>query len=310
MVFFEQTDLPAFSCFPDVWWTKIDRIHMSAVNFDPEIGDPMTRETVAEFQKLSQVCLPETATRSEEEEIRRLFRVPLMAALVRQPGWFIQSADECLVLARRGIAPGEERATLWRDAGALRRALLARESRARMPIPAAPGMERGREENRRVGRAGGGMAGAFLGFFGSFIAFATFMLNRIGGPSPYAMLAFMPIMIGGLVVGALVGSSVGRWLADRTYRPAPDGEPAPKIARGWVLAGAFIGWGVGLVIGLALVTVIGKLVPNAWFLPIVFFSPPLLFVVLGGAKGHRVGRRWQARRTREGGRARGVRRGS
>jgi hypothetical protein len=310
VVAFERTDLPVFSCLPNVWWTKVDRIPMSAVNFDPDVGDSMTRETVAGFQKSYQVCLGERATRSEEEETRRLFRVPLMAALAAQPGWFIQSADGCLVLAHKGIAPGEERATLWREAAELRRAFLARASSARVPIPAAPGMERGREENRRVGRAGGAMAGAVVGFFGSFIAFATLTLNGRGGPNPYAMFAFLPIMIGGLVVGVFVGTSVGRWLADRTYRPAPDGAPALKIARGWVIAGAFIGWAVGLVIGLGMVTVIGKLVPNGWFLPIVFFSPPILFVVLGGIAGHRVGRRWQIRRALEGGRARGVRRGS
>ena len=310
VVVFEQTDLPVFSCLPNVWWTKVDRIRMSPVNFDPEDGDAMTRQTVGEFQTSYQVCLPETATRSEEAEIRRLFRVPLMAALAGHASWFVESADGCLVLAHRGIAPGEERATLWQEATELRRAFLAPGSSARLPIPAAPGMERGREENRRVGRAGGAMAGAFVGFFGSFIAFATVTLNRRVGPDPHAMFALLPIMIGGLVVGACAGTWVGRWLADRTFRPAPDGAPAPKIGRGWVLAGAFVGWGIGVVVGITLVTFIGKLVPNGWFLPIVFFSPPLLFVVLGGVAGHRIGRRWQTRRALEGGRARGARRGS
>ncbi len=310
VVVFEQTHLPAFSCLPDVWWTKVDRIHMSPVNFDPEAGDPMTGHAVAEFQSSYQVCLPGRATATQEEETRRLFRVPLMAALARHSGWFIQAADGCLVFAHRGIAAAAERASLWREAAELRRAFLARVSSAVVSIPPAPGMERGREENRRVGRAGGGMAGAVLGFFGSFIGFATLMLNRRGAPSPYAMFAFFPVMIGGLVVGAVVGTWVGRWLADRSYRPAPDGLPAPKIAWGWVIAGAFGGWAVGVAVGLTLVTIIGKLVPNGWFLPIVFFSPPLLIVVLGGVAGHRFGRRWQVRRALEGGRARGVRRGS
>ena len=211
-----------------------------------------------------------------------------------------------------GIADAAERATLWQRgkrscAGHFWRAV----SSAVAVDPAAPGMERGREENRRAGRAGGGMAGLVLGFFGSFIAFATFVFNQRGPSTAYVMLAFFPVVIGGLVMGAFVaGTSVGQWLADRTYRPAPDGALAPKIARGWIIAGAFIGWGVGVVVGITLVTAIGKLFPNGRFLPIVFFSPPILFVVLGGVAGHRVGRWWQIRRALGGGRARSVRRGS
>lgn len=112
VVVFEQTHLPAFSCLPDVWWTKVDRIHMSPVNFDPEAGDPMTGHAVAEFQSSYQVCLPGRATATQEEETRRLFRVPLMAALARHSGWFIQAADGCLVFAHRGIAAAAERASL------------------------------------------------------------------------------------------------------------------------------------------------------------------------------------------------------
>ena len=204
---------------------------MSAVNFDPQVGDAMTRETVAGFQKSYQVCLPETATRPEEEEIRRLFRVPLMVALERQPGWFIQSADGCLVLAHRGIAPGEERATLWHEAAELRRAFLTRESSARMPIPAAPGMERGREENRRAGQVGGGVAGLVLGFFGSFIAFAAYFFNQKGPSRGYTILAFFPVMIGGLVVvrcgGHLGGTVPGRPHVSPSagWRTAGEGRP-------------------------------------------------------------------------------------
>jgi hypothetical protein len=296
VVLFEQTDLPVFNCLPNVWWTKRDRLHLSPVNFDPEVGDPMTRQAVAEFQTAYQVCLRETALGSEEDEARRLFRAPLMSALARHPGWCIQSGDGCLVLARRGIAPAAERVTFWHEAGELRLALLAPASSAVVPIPAAPGMERGREQNRRVGGAGGGIAGAVLGFFGGFIAFATFMFGRRGPQSPLAVIAVFPTVIGGVVVGAVVGAWLGRWLADRTFRPAPDGAPAPGIAWGWVIPGVFAGWIFGLAVGMGLVTIISKQVHNGWFMPIVFFSPGALFLVLGGFAGNRVGRRLQTRR--------------
>ncbi len=290
VVLFEQTDLPVFNCLPNVWWTKGDRLRMSPVNFDPESGDQVTRQAVAEFQKAYQVCLRKTASGSEEDEARRLFRAPLMAALARHTGWCIQSGNGCLVLARRGIAPAAERATLWQEAGELRRALLAPASSTVVPIPAAPGMERGREQNRRVGRAGGGIAGAVLGFFGGFIAFATFMFGRRGPQSPLAVIAVFPTVIGGVVVGAVVGSWVGRWLADRSFRPAADGAPAPGIARGWVIAGAFAGWILGLAVAMGLVTIIPKQVQSARFMPVVFFSPPAVCLILGGFAGNRFGR--------------------
>ncbi len=298
VVLFEQTDLPVFSCLPNVWWTKGDRLRMSPVNFDTERGDQVTRQAVAEFQRAYQVCLRETATSSEEDDARRLFRSPLMSALARHPGWCIQSGDGCLVLARRGIAPAAERATLWHEAGELRRVLLAPASSAVVPIPAAPGMERGRELNRRAGRAGGGIAGAVLGFFASFIAFATFTFGRTGPQSPLVVIAIFPMVIGGVVVGALVGTWLGRWLADRTFRPPPDGAPPPGIARGWAIAGAFGGWILGMVVGMGLVTLIPKQFHSARFMPIVFFSPPVLLLILGGFAGNRFGRGRQSRRTR------------
>jgi hypothetical protein len=106
VVLFEQTELTVFSCLPDVWWTKGDVLHMSPVKFDPEVGDPMTRQTVAEFQTACKVWLREAATRSEDDEARRLFRTPLMAALARHPGWYIQSADGCLALGRKTCQAG------------------------------------------------------------------------------------------------------------------------------------------------------------------------------------------------------------
>ena len=227
VVVFEQTDLPAFACFPNVWWTRRDRTRMSSLNFDEAVGDELSRQAVTEFQTAYQVCLRQTAAGSDEDEARRLC-APRMAALARHPGWCIQSADGCLVLARCGIAPAAGRVTLWQEAHDLRRALLAPVSSAVTAIPAGPGMDRGRVQNRQVGKAGGGVAGAMIGFFGSFIIFACVMFGVRGRPSPYFMFAFFPVVIGGLVIGAVMGTWVGKMLADRTYRPAPAARRRPR----------------------------------------------------------------------------------
>jgi hypothetical protein len=288
-VLFQQIHLPAFACIPNSWliaWL------IPSVNFDPEVGDQMAHQAAADFQKAYHLSLPEKAVRSDEDEVRRLFRPPRLEALARCPGWYIESTGSCLVFARDGTARAADRPALWREAIELRRALLAPVSSAVMPVPLAPGMERDRQGRRRSGRLWGGIAGAVVGSFGNFIAFSAEMFSRgpRHGPGPL-FFAFFPMTLGGLAIGAVAGAWLGGWLADRSYRPTRDGAPAPKVGKGWVFAGAVAGWALGGVIGMGLSMAVGRLVQAPWLMPIVFFSPALLCLILGGVAGYRVARR-------------------
>ncbi len=307
-VLFRQTRLPVFACITKSWSTVGDRRLMSSVNLDPVVGDQMTRQAVADFQKAYELGVPKTAVRSDEDEVRRLFRAPRLEALERCPGWYVQSADGCLLFARSGSAPAADRPALWHDAIEIRRALLAPVSSAVMPIPVAPGMERDRQSRRQSGRSWGRLTGAVLGFFGGSIAFSAFMFSRMGpagpGHRPPALhlmpLFFFGSTLGGLLIGTVVGTWLGGRLADRDYRPTPDGAPAPTIgindAFGWVVAGAFAGFCLGGLIGMGLATVLTRVISFHWVLPIVFFSPPVLCLLLGGFAGYRVARRRAGRR--------------
>jgi hypothetical protein len=61
-------------------------------------------------------------------------------------------------------------------------------------------------------------------------------------------------------------------------------------------AGAFLGSVIGMVIGMGLMMVVGPPVTARWLMPILFFSPPLLFVVLGGFAGFGYARKRAAQR--------------
>jgi hypothetical protein len=298
-VLFQRTHLPVFACIPKSWSTLGDRRRLSWVSLDPEVGDQMTRQAVADFQKTYALGVPKTAVQSHEDEVRRLFRAPRLEALARCPGWYVQSSGKCLVFACSGTAPAADRPALWHEAIEIRRALLAPVSSAVMPIPVAPGMERDRQSVRQSGRSWGRLTGAVIGFFGSFIAFMAFMFS--GGPAAGRfMFAGIPVLLGGLALGAFAGSRLGRRLADRSYRPTPDGAPAPTIgigdAFGWVVAGAFAGFVLGGVSGMGLVTVLTRVIPFHWVMVLVFFSPPVLCLLLGGFAGYRVARRRADRR--------------
>ncbi len=297
-VLFQQTHLPAFACIPNSW---LIAGLMPSVSFDPEVGDQMAHQAVADFQKAYHLSLPEKAVRSDEDEVRRLFRPPRLEALARCPGWHVESTGSCLVFARDGTARAADRPALWREAIELRRALLAPVSSAVMPFPVAPGMERDRQSNRQSGRSWGCLTGAVVGVFGSSIALMSVMFNWKGAPGQFPFLALFPVVvIGGLAVGALAGRVLGGRLAARFYRPTPDGALAPKIkidqAWGWIIAGSFAGLTLGGAIMMGLVTVLRQF-PLHWVMPIVCLSPPVLCLVLGGFAGYRVARRRAARRT-------------
>ena len=156
-------------------------------------------------------------------------------------------------------------------------------------------------------RRAGCLTGAVLGSFGSFIAFSAFMASRMGPAAPRLRppaLQLMPLFyFGGILGGLLIGTLAGRWLggfvADLRYSPTHGGAPAPKIHKGWVAAGAFLGWVIGAAVGMGLTMVVDRQVQARWLMPILFFSPPILLLVLGGFAGLNFARRRAAQRTGE-----------
>jgi hypothetical protein len=229
--------------------------------------------------------------------------------MARFPNWHVQSAGGLLVVALSWTAPAADRPALWHEALEIRRALVAPLSRAVSPIPAAPGMDVDRQRSRRDGRRVGRVAGAVIGFFGFFIVFSTFMAGLMGPRAPgvrppvmstlapFLLVGFFGGMIGGLLIGAVAGSWVGGRVADLRYRPSPGGVPAPRICKGWVAAGGVLGWILGAVIGMGLTALFapGPRVP--WLMPILFFTPPVLCLVLGGFAGLNFARRRAVQRT-------------
>ncbi len=63
-----------------------------------------------------------------------------------------------------------------------------------------------------------------------------------------------------------------------------------------MVAGAVLGWIVGAAIGMALTLVVMPHVRAMWLMPILFFSPPVLSLVLGGFAGLAFARRRVAER--------------
>jgi hypothetical protein len=160
-------------------------------------------------------------------------------------------------------------------------------------------MDVGSQRNRQEGRRAGCYAGAGFGFFGSVIAVGAFMssqIDRIHRIGPTLVFAFPGIVLGGLLVGALAGRWLGGLVADLRYRPTPGGAPGPKIHKGWVAAGAVMGWIIGGAIGMGLTAVFARGVRGDWLMPILFFSPPVLCLVLGGFAGLIFARRRAAQR--------------
>jgi len=77
----------------------------------------------------------------------------------------------------------------------------------------------------------------------------------------------------------------------------PGGAPPPKIHKGWVVAGAFLGWVLGAAVGMGLKMVVARQLQATWLTPILFFSPPVLLLVLGGFAGLTFARRRAAQQT-------------
>ncbi len=97
-------------------------------------------------------------------------------------------------------------------------------------------------------------------------------------------------ILGGLLIGALAGRWLGGLAADLRYSPTPGGAPPLKIQKGWIAAGALLGCVIGVAVGMGLTMLIERQVQARWLVPILFFSPPVLFLVLGGFAGLTVAR--------------------
>ncbi len=299
VILFAQSRLPFFVCVPRRSTTWAERATLTPINFDPRAEDAMTREAVAAFEKAYVLGLSDTVSASAEDAIRRHFCAPRLEAMAQYPNWHVQSAGGFLVFALSWTAPAADRPALWDEALELRRALLMPLAPGVTPIPAAPGMDVGRQRDRRAGRRAGCLAGAVLGSFGSFIAFSVFMATRMGPagrhfrPSELQLMPFFYFgsILGGLLIGTLAGRWLGGLMADLRYTPTPGGVPRPKVHKGWVAAGAFLGSVIGMAIGMGLTIVVERQVQARWSIPIVFFSPPVLFLVLGGFAGLNFARR-------------------
>jgi hypothetical protein len=299
VILFAQSRLPFFLCVPRRWTTGAERATLTPINFDPRAEDERTRQAVADFEKAYVLGLSDTVSASGEDAIRRHFGAPRLEAMSHYPNWHVQSASGLLVLALSWTAPAADRPALWHEALELHRALVAPLSPDVTPIPAAPGMDVGRQRARGEGRRAGCLAGAVICFFGSGIAVVSFIASRIRQlhlVAPWLVPAFPGIVLGGLLVGALTGRWLGGFVADLRYRPTRRGAPPPKIHKGWVFAGAGLGWIVGLAIGMGLAIVVIPHVQPMWLRPIFCFSPPVLCLILGGLAGLRVARQRAATR--------------
>ena len=87
-----------------------------------------------------------------------------------------------------------------------------------------------------------------------------------------------------------MGARLGGRAADRSFRRNPGAARKVRIGWGWVIAAAFAGWFLGMPVGLGLATLLTPHVKALWIMPIVFFSPPLVGMFLGGLAGQRVAR--------------------
>jgi hypothetical protein len=105
----------------------------------------------------------------------------------------------------------------------------------------------------------------------------------VGPGSDVLFVASFAFLVPGAgVIGALLGWWLGGRVADLRYRPASAGVAPPRIGKEWVFAGAVVGWLVGIAIGMGLTMVVMPLARANWLLPILFLSPPVVLLVLGG----------------------------
>jgi hypothetical protein len=310
IVQFAASPLPRFVCIPRSWKTAVQRRTVTPIRFDSRAMDPLVQVNLDVFESEYVLGVDGNVPASAEEMIRNRFRAPLLAILAQHPGWQIQTVDGWLVFAVAGIAPAPERPRLWHEAAALRRALLAPISLPGGAIPAPPSMDIGRQRARRTGHDAGCLSGALLGFFAAFIAVSALEVSRLSQgrpafprsePSLVKPLWFLTGNAGGALLGAIVGRWLGGHIADRCFQHLSAGAIPQPMPKAWIVAGAFLGWNFGMIIGLVLVSNIRPPRTLDWIMPILFFSPGAFGLVTGGFAGGFAGiaiaRRRAARRT-------------
>ena len=237
-VLFQQTRIPVFACIPKSWSTVGDRRLMSSVSLDPEVADHMTRQAVADFQKAYELGVPKTAMRSDEDEVRRLFRAPRLEVLLRdaQGGTSSRPTGVC---SSRGADPPRRRTA--RHSGTKQSRFAGRRSApvssAVMPIPVAPRMERDRQSRRQSGRSWGRSPAPCSAFSAVPLPLARSCSAGWARPAPatdrqrYTSCPsfFFGSTLGGLLIGTVVGTWLGGRLADRSYlHPPPMVPPHPR----------------------------------------------------------------------------------
>lgn len=302
VILFAQTHLPFFVCVPRRTTTWAERASLTRISFDPTAENQMTRMAIADFEKAYVLGVTDNVSAATEEPIRRHFASPRLEALAQCPNWHIQSAGGLLVFALSWTAPAADRPALWQEALELRQALLAPLASDAAPVPAVPGMDVGRQRNRRGGHRAGAMVGAVVGFFGSFIAAASLLAGQIKQIHRFGTalgLAFPFIVLGGLIVGVLTGRWLGGLVADLRYSSTADEPPPSRIHKGWVAAGALLGWIAGGAFGMGLSAIVNQRAQASWLMPIHFFAPPVLFLILGGCAGQKLARRRTERKVEE-----------
>ncbi len=302
VIVIHETGFPAFVCLPKLRSTIPQRSVTPAMSFDVTDTDSLTRSAVARFDAAYQLTLldhDETMFDvAVEKQIRSFFVAPRLDGLANSPNWYIQSHGGSLVLACRSILPPSERVGLWCSAEGLFRTLAAPVSPESSPIPSLPGMGLEQQKHRLSIGTVGKIAGAFVGFVGTFFVFTIIMIagffrqGAINGPLNGLFAAHPFAVLAGTILGGAIGSKISRRYADRTYRPSdPKGPPRAKVDPAWMFVGAFLGWTSGM-----LVVFVVHLLPLPrlnipWLEPILFFAPCIGLLVGGGALGYRLGKR-------------------
>ena len=307
---YSATRFPPFVCVPNSLKTIPQRTNVTPISFDSRSLDPMTRDSLAAFERAYVLGIDDGLAASAEDAIRHFFVAPRLELLARHPRWHIQSSGDSLIFAADRSVPLAERPALWHEAARFRRALLSLRSSSKDTIPAVPGMDVGRQRARRDGRNAGCLAGAVTGFFIGFIAFSAFMTGPSGpghdqpgrpGLSLWTTSYFFGSILGGTLLAALAGRWLGGRLADKNYDPAYANVVLPPLSKAWILLGAFLGWIGGLVIGLIVMSNFQPPPGAMWVGPILFFSPGAVGLVSGGFAGLTVARSRAARRSKTSG---------